>query len=68
MTRNMDSIDRWIRLLFVLAVGMLYLKDQLDGLLAAVLGLLSVVFLVTSLTGFCPLYSLLGRLSSGSDP
>lgn len=60
MTKNMGNIDRFVRLAVVIAVAALYFTGQIGGLLAAVLGVLSLVFLLTSLMGNCPLYTLLG--------
>lgn len=60
MTKNMGNIDRLVRLVIVVVVAALYFTGQIGGVLAAVLGVLSLVFLVTSLVGSCPLYSLFG--------
>lgn len=60
MTKNMGNIDRVIRLIVVAVVAALYFGGQIGGLLAVILGVLSAVFLLTSLVGSCPLYSLFG--------
>ena len=60
MKKNMGTIDRVIRTLIALAVGALYFTGQIGGLTAAVLGGLSVIFLLTSIVGSCPLYTLFG--------
>ncbi len=57
MKRNMGTLDRLVRALLALAVGILYFFGQITGIAAIVLGVLAVVFLTTSLIGYCPLYS-----------
>jgi hypothetical protein len=55
-TKNMGSADRIIRLTLVALVVVLYVTGVIGGTLAIILGVLAVVFLVTSLVSFCPLY------------
>ncbi|KPK08134.1 MAG: hypothetical protein AMJ56_12075 [Anaerolineae bacterium SG8_19] len=57
MTKNMGTIDRIIRFIFAVAVAVLYFTGVISGTLAIILGILAVVFLVTSIVGFCPLYA-----------
>ena len=52
----MGSLDRIIRLLIVVVVAVLYFSGVISGTLALILGILAIIFLVTSLVGFCPLY------------
>ena len=56
MKHNMGTIDRIVRLIAVAIVAGLYFTGQISGTVAIVLGILAVIFLVTSLIGFCPLY------------
>lgn len=56
----MSSADRVVRAIIAVVVGVLIFTKVITGALAIILGLLAVVFLVTSLIGFCPLYTLLG--------
>lgn len=56
MTKNMGTIDRTIRTLIAITIGVLYFTGQISGLAAIILGVLAVVFLLTSLVGSCPLY------------
>ena len=58
MKKNMGTVDRVIRLALVVVVAILYATGLISGPLALVLGILAAIFLVTSLVGFCPLYSL----------
>lgn len=56
MKKNMGTIDRVIRILLAIVVGILYLTGNISGIAAIVLGILAVVFIMTSIIGFCPLY------------
>ena len=56
MTKNMGTADRVIRLLIVLAIAALYFTDRISGTLAIILEVIAVVFLITSLIGWCPGY------------
>ena len=57
---NMGTIDRSIRVALAVVVGILYLMGQIRGMAAIILGVLAVLFLLTSAVGFCPLYVPLG--------
>ena len=56
MKKNMGTIDRIIRILLAIVVIVLYLNESITGVAAIILGILAIVFIVTSLIGFCPLY------------
>ncbi len=56
MKKNMGTIDRGIRIVIALTVGVLYFMGQISGTAAIILGVLAVVFVLTSLVGTCPLY------------
>jgi uncharacterized membrane protein YcaP (DUF421 family) len=61
MKKNMGSTDKIIRILIALAIGVLYYTEAISGTTTMiVLGVFAVVFLLTSLIGFCPLYPLFG--------
>ena len=60
MTQNMGSLDRILRTLAAIAVGILYATGTIGGTTALILGLLAVVFLLTSFVGTCPLYLPIG--------
>jgi hypothetical protein len=59
MKKNMGSIDKIVRVLVAVVIGILYFTDQITGTAAIILGLFAVIFLLTSAIGFCPLYLLL---------
>lgn len=56
MKKNMGVIDRIIRAVLALVVLVLYLTNQITGTAAIILGIIAVIFLLTSLFGVCPLY------------
>jgi hypothetical protein len=56
MKKNIGTIDRIIRMLLAIVVIMLYLTGSITGFTAIILGILAIVFVITSLIGFCPLY------------
>jgi len=57
MKKNMGSMDKGIRILLAVIIAILYFTNQITGVAAIVLGIFAIVFLLTSLIGFCPLYS-----------
>lgn len=54
--KNMGTLDRIIRLVIAAVIAVLYFTHILSGGLAIILGIVAVVFVLTSLVGFCPLY------------
>lgn len=68
MTRNMGTVDRSIRIVIVVAIAALYFAHRITGTLALVLEIVAVIFLVTSLVGFCPLYTMIGLSTKKDTP
>jgi hypothetical protein len=60
MKKNMGSTDKVIRILIALIIGVLYYTGIISGTIALVLGVFAVIFVLTSLVSFCPLYLPLG--------
>ncbi len=56
----MGKADRIIRVLIALSIAFLYYNGILSGTLGIVLLVVSVVFALTSLVSFCPLYAIFG--------
>ena len=56
MKQNMGTIDRVVRLIAAAVIAALYFTGQISGTLAIVLGIAAVIFLATSLIGWCPAY------------
>ena len=52
----MGSADRVIRLIIAAVIGFLYYTNILSGTVGIVLMILSIIFVLTSLISFCPLY------------
>lgn len=67
MKKNMGSIDRVVRVLFAVIVGVLYFMGQISGTAALILGILAGVFILTSLMGTCPLYLPFGLSTRGAE-
>lgn len=72
MKTNMGGVDRVLRLILAAVVAVLFLTKQLTGTAAVVLAIFAVIFVVTSLVGFCPLYVPLGistkKIRSSKQP
>jgi len=65
MENNVGSMDSTIRILLgavagLLSLGILMSVIPLPAIVSPVLGVVSIMMIGTSLTGFCPVYTLLG--------
>ncbi|MGN6351893.1 MAG: YgaP family membrane protein [Parafilimonas sp.] len=60
MKRNMGKADRVIRIFIAAIIAILYLTQIMSGVLTIILLTVGFIFLVTSVTGFCPIYKLFG--------
>tara|TARA_R110002051_G_scaffold91205_3_gene160280 strand:- start:47766 stop:47972 length:207 start_codon:yes stop_codon:yes gene_type:complete len=60
MKKNMGTGDRVFRILVAIAIAILYLTDVISGTTALILMAVGLVFLLTSLVSFCPLYAPFG--------
>jgi hypothetical protein len=60
MKKNMSNLDRILRIIIAAAVAVLYFMGILSGTWAIILGVIAVIFLLTGLIGFCPLYTSIG--------
>ena len=67
MKKNMSTADRIIRTLIAAVMLGLYFINVISGTLAIVLIVVSVIFLLTSLVSFCPLYAILGLSSKPKE-
>ncbi len=56
MVKNMGGVDRVIRILLAIVIGILYFTDRITGTATIILGIITIVFLLTSFVGTCPLY------------
>ena len=60
MKKNIGTIDRVIRILFAIVFAILYFTHVITGVLGIILLVASVIFVLTSLISYCPLYSPFG--------
>ncbi len=60
MNKNMGSTDKMIRLVVAILIAVLYYMGYISGTVAIVLGVIAIIFVVTSFLNYCPLYSVLG--------
>jgi hypothetical protein len=60
MKKNIGTIDKVIRIVFAVAVIVLFLTNVISGVLGIVLLALSAILVVTSMIGVCPLYIVMG--------
>lgn len=60
MKKNMGTVDRTVRILLAIIMGVLYFTNTVTGVLGIVLLILTVVFLLTGFISFCPLYAIFG--------
>jgi len=60
MKSNMSSTDRIGRVIFAVLVVLLWTMDIITGTVATTLLIVGAIFVVTSMVGFCPIYTLFG--------
>ncbi len=56
MKQNMGNLDRLIRIILAVIIGILYVTGQISGTAAIVLGVIAIAFILTSAVGHCPAY------------
>lgn len=64
MEKNMAAWDRAIRI--ILAIIFIVLAVQ-NGGAWWILGIIGIVFIITSVVGFCPLYKVVGFKTAGES-
>lgn len=52
----MGNLDKAIRVLVAILIGVLYLQNEISGTTAIVLLVFAGIFILTSFISFCPLY------------
>ena len=60
MIKNISNLDKIIRILFALVIGVVYFAGLVSGVTAIILLVLASILFLTSLMGTCPLYQLFG--------
>ena len=63
----MGLADKAIRILVAAVIAVLYFTHQITGIAAIILGVLAIVFTLTSLMGTCPLYLPFGISTKKKD-
>jgi hypothetical protein len=56
MKKNVGSADKIVRILLAILFAVLIFTNAVSGWLVIVLGILAVVFLLTALVNFCPIW------------
>jgi hypothetical protein len=65
MKKNMGVADKSLRILSAVVIGILYYLGVISGTVAIILGVLAIVFVITSFMSFCPLYLPFGLSTRG---
>ncbi|MCA0363927.1 MAG: DUF2892 domain-containing protein [Bacteroidetes bacterium] len=65
MKANMGSLDRILRVVLAAVFAALYFTGVVEGTLGIVLIVAAVIFALTSLISFCPLYPIFGINTKG---
>ena len=60
MKKNMGTLDKAIRIIVALVIVALYFANIINGITAIVAGVIAVIFFLTSVISFCPLYAPFG--------
>lgn len=58
MKKNMGVVDRVYRVVVALLVALFGYLEIIGGIFSTVLIVLAVIFIITSIVGYCPVYSL----------
>lgn len=56
----MHTVDKAIRVVFSIAVALLYVTNIISGVTAIVLGVVAIILMATVFINFCPIYHFLG--------
>lgn len=60
MKTNMGALDRILRIIIAVILAILYLTKTVTGTLGIIFLVIALVFLITSILGYCPLYTIVG--------
>lgn len=67
MKKNIGSTDKWLRIIAAIVIMALSYFDVINGTLEMVLLVVGIIFLLTALINFCPLYRIFGINSCKID-
>lgn len=60
MKKNLGTPDRIVRVVLAAIAAFLYYSGTVTGTFGLVLVIATVIFLITSIISFCPLYAIFG--------
>ncbi|MGV6862569.1 MAG: YgaP family membrane protein [Putridiphycobacter sp.] len=60
MKKNMGNVDKIIRLVVAVILAGLFIMGKIEGVLGYIAVSVAAIFVLTSIIGFCPLYTLFG--------
>jgi hypothetical protein len=60
MKANIGFFDKIVRIVIAIGLLMLYFTNIISGALSIILLIAAAILLITSFTGFCPIWHLLG--------
>lgn len=60
MKKNIGTLDRYIRILIAVVIGILYFTGVISDTLALILGAVAIILLLTSFVNFCPIWAAFG--------
>jgi hypothetical protein len=60
MKSNLHKLDRVLRIIVAVVVGLLYFNGTLEGTLGTIFIVVATIFALTSVINFCPLYAAMG--------
>ncbi len=60
MKKNMGTFDRLTRIIIAMVLAVLWYQHIVTGIPGTILLAIACIFLLTSVVGTCPLYSLFG--------
>ncbi|WP_075351530.1 YgaP family membrane protein [Algoriphagus marinus] len=60
MRKNMGNADRTIRLVVAAVLVVMYFSGVISGTLGLIGLVVAAIFTLTTILGYCPLYSLIG--------
>ena len=67
MKANMGSVDRIVRIILAVVMGVLYFQGIVAGTLGIILLVAAVIFALTSFISFCPLYTIFGLSTKSKE-
>lgn len=60
MKQNMSNIDKIIRVIVSILLTILFATDVITGAMGWVIIAIAAIFTLTSIIGYCPIYSIFG--------